>query len=142
MGANVRSGSEESEPISAINVTPFVDVVLVLLVIFMITAPALMKDSLGIQLPKAVNGDSSAAQSFGLAVTRAGQLLLNGTVSTEDAIISEAKAQLAKNKDFQVIISADSESLHKDVVRAIDIVKTAGVQKFALQIQRSEQSAR
>ena len=137
MAAEIPSGADEGGPISAINVTPFVDVVLVLLVIFMVTAPALMKDSLGIQLPKAVNGESSAAQSFGLAVNRAGKLLLNGQVVGDAEVIAQGKAQVALNKDFQVIISADSESLHKDVVRAIDLVKTAGVRKFALQIQRS-----
>lgn len=138
MAAEVSSSHEEMGPISAINVTPFVDVVLVLLVIFMVTAPVLMKDSLGIQLPKAVNGDQTPAPSFGLAVTKSGQLMLNGQIALEEAIIAEAKAQLSKNNEFQVIISADSEALHKDVVHAIDLVKTAGVHKFALQIQRTQ----
>lgn len=132
------SSYDEMGPISAINVTPFVDVVLVLLVIFMVTAPVLMKDSLGIQLPKAVNGDQSPAPSFGLAVTRSGQLMLNGQEASDDGVIAEAKAQVQKNPDFQVIISADSQALHQDVVRAVDLVKTAGVQKFALEIQRTQ----
>lgn len=138
MAAEISSSHEEMGPISAINVTPFVDVVLVLLVIFMVTAPVLMKDSLGIQLPKAVNGDQNSTPSFGLAVTKSGQLMLNGQIALDEAIIAEAKAQLSKNSEFQVIISADSEALHKDVVRAIDLVKTAGVHKFALQIQRTQ----
>lgn len=138
MGGEVSSGNDEMTPISGINVTPFVDVVLVLLVIFMVTAPVLMKDSMGIQLPKAVNGDQNPAPSFGLAVTKAGQLLLNGQIATEEVILAEARTQLSKNPEFQVIISADSQTLHQDVVHAIDLVKTAGVQKFALQIQRTQ----
>jgi biopolymer transport protein ExbD len=59
-------------------VTPFVDVVLVLLVIFMVTAPMLMKDVIGIHLPKSTSSDQKALQSLGVAVTKQGQILLNG----------------------------------------------------------------
>ena len=73
------SGSEDdSGPISSINVTPFVDVVLVLLVIFMVTAPLLMQDSIGIHLPKASSSDKKLTSKMGVAVTRQGQILLNG----------------------------------------------------------------
>lgn len=132
------SETESGAPISAINVTPFVDVVLVLLVIFMITAPALMKDVIGIQLPKASSGDSKAPESLGVAVTRQGQFLLNGNPVTADALTEEVKKELAKNPQIQAIISADREAQHGDVVRAIDLIKNAGLQRFAFQIQKQE----
>lgn len=141
MGVDLQSASGDSPPISAINVTPFVDVVLVLLVIFMVTAPALMKDTLGIQLPKASTSDRPAPQSFGLAVTRDGRLVFNGNVVSDAVVLAETKAQLAKNKELQVIISADGAALHEQVVHAIDLVKSAGVNKFALQIQRRQQGS-
>ena len=138
MGADLSSDSDAGAPISAINVTPFVDVVLVLLVIFMITAPALMKDVIGIQLPKASSSDTKAPESLGVAVTRQGQFLLNGNPVTSEALTDGVKKELEKNPQIQAIISADREAQHGDVVRAIDLIKSAGLQRFAFQIQRQE----
>lgn len=129
-------GEDDVLPISDINITPFVDVVLVLLVIFMVTAPALMKDVIGIQLPKAASPDPKVMQMLSVAVTKQGQILMNGQVTTEESLSVEVKSNVAKNPDLQVIISADQEAKHGDVVRAIDLVKTAGVTKFAFQIER------
>ncbi|MBL7716135.1 MAG: biopolymer transporter ExbD [Bdellovibrionales bacterium] len=139
MAAKLGGGSaaEESGPISDINVTPFVDVVLVLLVIFMVTAPILVKDSFGIKLPKAANTEQTSKPStLGLSVTRQGQILLNGNVITDEALKDSAKAALAQDPESQAIISADQDARHADVVRAIDLVKGAGISKFALQIER------
>jgi biopolymer transport protein ExbD len=138
MGADLSSDSDAGAPISAINVTPFVDVVLVLLVIFMITAPTLMKDVIGIQLPKAGSADTKAPESLGVAVTRQGQFLLNGNPVTAEALTTEVKKELEKNPQIQAIISADREAQHGDVVRAIDLIKNAGLQRFAFQIQKQE----
>lgn len=133
------SQGDEGGPISDINVTPFVDVVLVLLVIFMVTAPTLMKDSFGINLPKATSADETAKPStLGVAVTRAGQILLNGNPVTEEALQAEVKRVLGVDPQAQAIISADQDARHADVVRAIDQVKTAGIIKFALQIERNQ----
>lgn len=132
------SGPDESEPISAINVTPFVDVSLVLLVIFMITAPTLMKDAIGIQLPKASSSDKKSAQSIGIAITRQGQVLLNGQSLSIDTLKEEVRKSIATQPDLQALISADAESKHGDVVKVIDAIKSAGLQKFALQIQKPE----
>ena len=140
MGANLPSSTEDDPLISEINVTPFVDVVLVLLVIFIVTAPAMVKDTLGIRLPKAISVDGSALDTLGVAVTRQGQILLNGTIATEEALTTAVKAALAKNPNAQAIIAADGDARHADVVRAIDLVKTAGMNRFALQIERLDKS--
>jgi biopolymer transport protein ExbD len=138
MASDLSSSSvtDEMGPISAINVTPFVDVVLVLLVIFMVTAPVLMKDSFGIHLPKAASADQKTAQSLGVVVTAQGQILINGELATPDAVLSQVKAALAANPDTQALIAADGEAKHSDVVRAIDLIKTAGIEHFAIQIEK------
>lgn len=139
MGADLASdSSSETMPISNINVTPFVDVVLVLLVIFMVTAPILMKDIMGIQLPKAAHGETKSSQAFGVAITAQGQLLLNGQITDETALSVSVKSALEKDRGLQVLISADSNSRHADLVRVIDLVKGIGVQRFALQVQRQQ----
>jgi len=140
LAANLPSSTEDDALISDINITPFVDVVLVLLVIFIVTAPAMVKDTLGIKLPKATTADGSAMETLGVAVTRQGQILLNGTIATEEAITAAVKAAIAKNPESQAIIAADGEARHADVVRAIDLVKGAGMNRFALQIERPEKT--
>lgn len=128
--------SDDSGPIASINVTPFVDVALVLLVIFMITAPTLMKDVIGVQLPKAASSDAKAPASLGIAVTSQGQVLLNGKLVDLDALAAEARRAVAADPLIQAIISADAAAKHGDVVRVIDTIKTSGLNKFAFQIQR------
>jgi biopolymer transport protein TolR len=130
------SSSDDQGLMSAINVTPFVDVVLVLLVIFMVTAPIIAKDLLNVKLPKTESGDGKGMSTLGLAVNRQGQVLLNGTPVTEDALKSEVKKALASDKDTQAIIAADVETQYGNVVRIIDIVKSAGLQRFAIQVER------
>jgi biopolymer transport protein ExbD len=132
------NGSDgEMGPISAINVTPFVDVVLVLLVIFMVTAPALMKDAIGLKLPKSASSDVKHAISpLGIAVTKQGTILVNGQLADPASVTTQVKAALQANPDAQALISADADARHGDVVRAIDLVKSAGLSRFAIQIER------
>lgn len=130
--------SDDDSPFSSINVTPFVDVVLVLLVIFMVTAPALLKDMIGIQLPKAATSEAKPSESLSIAITRQGQLLVNGKMASAEELATEVAAAVKRHPETQAIIAADSDARHGDVVRAIDIVKQAGLKKFAIQIEREK----
>jgi biopolymer transport protein ExbD len=130
------STDDDNGPISAINVTPFVDVVLVLLVIFMVTAPLLMQDSFGIHLPKASSSDKQLSTKLGVAVTRQGQILLNGELASPEAIAARVRQALQADPGTQALISADGDARHADVVRAIDLIKSAGITQFAIQIDR------
>lgn len=136
MAVDLGSSSESGGPLASINVTPFVDVVLVLLVIFMITAPALMKDVIGIKLPKASSSDTKAPTSLGVAVSRQGQILVNGTPTDEAGLALEVQKALAANPEAQAIVSADADARHADVVHAIDLLKKSGLARFALQIDK------
>ncbi len=127
---------EEHAPISAINVTPFVDVALVLLVIFMITAPVILKDAIRIQLPKAGSVDTKAPATLGIIVTKQGQILLEGQPVAPAALAEAVRKALAADPTAQAVIAADTEARHGDVVHAIDLIKTAGLTHFAIQIQR------
>ena len=133
---NSSDASDDSNMISAINVTPFVDVVLVLLVIFMVTAPQLVKDSIGIHLPKAASSDQKTPTSLGVAVTKQGQILINGQLSSPESITLEVKQALARDPEAHALISADEEARHGDVIKAIDLIKSAGMEHFAIQIEK------
>lgn len=136
MGAADSNSGDDSGLMSAINVTPFVDVVLVLLVIFMVTAPIIAKDILNLKLPKTESGDGKAMSTLGVSVNRQGQILLNGIPVSEEALRSEVTKALAENKDTQAIIAGDVETSYGNIVRVIDLIKSAGLSKFAIQVER------
>jgi biopolymer transport protein ExbD len=138
MAGSVPENNEESGIISSINITPFVDVVLVLLVIFMVTAPMLVKDILELKLPKTLSSDGKMMQTLGVAVNKDGNILLNGQITDEDGLRLAAKEALGKDPQSQAIVSADVEAAYGKVVKVIDILKTSGVDRFAVQIEKEE----
>jgi biopolymer transport protein ExbD len=130
------SGQEEMTTISEINVTPFVDVVLVLLVIFMVTAPMLVREQMNVNLPKASTGEKSASKSVSIVIDKTGSVTVMEKVVAIDALGAEIKRLLTESPEAQAVISADEESRHGDVVKVMDILKAAGLSRFAIQIDR------
>ncbi len=128
--------SDDDLLISQINVTPFVDVVLVLLVIFMVTAPIIAKDILKLNLPKTAAVDSKSMSQLAVAVNKQGQILLNGVLTTEENLREQVIVNLKAQPEIQAIISADQGTEYGNVVRVIDIIKTAGLNKFAIQVEK------
>ena len=137
-GPNQDSESDEQNDISDINVTPFVDVVLVLLVIFMITAPAIMKDVINLKLPKTETSDGKIVQTLGVAINKDGNILLNGVVTDDEGLKKQASESLRIDPDTQAVISADMLVEYGRVVRVIDLLKTIGLEKFAVQIEKQQ----
>lgn len=128
---------DNDEGINDINITPFVDVVLVLLVIFMVTAPVMLKESLKVNLPKTLTSDiSTKAESIGIAITKEGQVLFNGKLLSSESLNLELE-RLAKEAPMtNFLISADTETRHGDVVKMIDLLKKNNLNKFALQVEK------
>jgi biopolymer transport protein ExbD len=125
------------EGINDINITPFVDVVLVLLVIFMVTAPVMIQESLKVKLPKSLTSDlATKAASVGVAITKEGQVLFNGRLMTSDSIEIELRRIAKESPETNFLISADTQALHGDVVRMIDLLKRNNLHRFALQVEK------
>ena len=120
--------------ITDINVTPLVDIILVLLIIFMVTTSYIVNPSIKVDLPKAASGTDQVRTTLALTMTRDGQLYLNGDRTTEAAVAKRIAAELPKNPDLQAIIAADKIVPHGSVVHIIDFVKRAGVRKFAINV--------
>ncbi|OQW49938.1 MAG: biopolymer transporter ExbD [Proteobacteria bacterium SG_bin7] len=121
---------------SDINVTPFVDIILVVLIIFMVTTPIIMKPSINVNLPKAASGEQTNPTQLSITITAVGQIVVNGTVVTEGDVGNLAKELIAKNPDVQALISADKDVPHGKVIGVIDAVKSAGVTRFAISIEK------
>lgn len=138
MAGKVGSGSSEDEfaAISEINVTPFVDVVLVLLVIFMVTAPMLVREQMSVNLPKAQSGEKSVSEQITIVIEKEGKVTIQKKPVIFEQIESEIKSLMMASPNAQAVISADQDSKHGDVVRVMDLVKKAGLTRFAIQIER------
>jgi biopolymer transport protein ExbD len=139
--AGKASGGDDSDVISDINVTPLVDIMLCLLVIFMVTTSYVVADSLKVDLPEASTGDATEPSVVMLTFTvdkdtGARQLYLNGDKADEAALrahIQKVKAE--GKKDVQAVIAADKNASHGEVIHIIDVVKQEGIVKFALNIE-------
>jgi biopolymer transport protein ExbD len=129
--------NDNENGINDINITPFVDVVLVLLVIFMVTAPVMIQESLKVNLPKSLTSDvTSKSASVGVAITREGQVLLNGKLFSSQGLGAELTRIAQDNPQTNFLISADTDARHGDVVRMIDLLKRNGLNRFALQVEK------
>ncbi len=126
----------DGELLSDINVTPFVDIVLVLLIILMVTSTAIVKASLPVELPKAASGGAAVETTLNLVVDKEGKIALDGQPATEPEIIARIKQEKAKNPKLQAVISADKGVAYGNVIHLIDLVKTNGVSSFALNVER------
>lgn len=129
---------DDLSPIAAINVTPFVDVVLVLLVIFVATAPILLKETFSLQLPKAASKGEASAPALSVVINRSGQILVNGALATQESVEQAARDALNRNPQAQAVLSADKEAKHGDVVRAMDWIQASGLTNFAIQFERPD----
>ncbi len=117
--------------ISSINVTPLVDVTLVLLIVFMVTAKIIVSQGMPMDLPKAASGEE-VQNVFSVDLTADGAARVDSTpVTTDEAIAELARQAKARNKDMRVVIRADKKVEHGRVIRVLDILKQAGLAKFA-----------
>lgn len=135
-----KAGSEDRD-ISDINVTPFVDIALVLLIILMVTSTHIVKASIQVDLPKAASGGQAVSSTLNVVITKEGTLFLDGMPIDEAALARKVEGEKRTNPDLQAVIAADRGVSYGRVVQVIDLVKTNGVKSFALNIERAPAGA-
>ena len=125
-------GAGDSEDaITGINVTPLVDITLVLLIIFMVTAKLIFSKSVPLDLPKAASG-SDIQTVFSIVLAADGTTQIDSKpVPNDDAILASSKAAREKNPELRAIIKADSAVPHGRVIHVLDLLKQAQVAKIA-----------
>jgi biopolymer transport protein ExbD len=129
------SSSSDDEVFAGINVTPLVDVVLVLLIIFMITAPVLYQSAIKVQLPKATTGEQNQKSNFNFTLTKEGNLLWNKDIITWEQLTQRLKAVKTPVAEETAMISADEGTPHGTVVKLMDSLREAGLTHFAIQTE-------
>jgi biopolymer transport protein ExbD len=136
--AAVQNGNGEDEgPLANINIIPFVDIVLVLLIIFMLTSIAIVRASMVVNLPKAATGGARVESTVNIVCNKDGTLMLNGAKSNVQEIGDFVKRESSSNPKLQAVIAADKGVEYGHVVDLIDLVKRNGVSAFALDVERS-----
>ncbi len=128
------SNTQRGEPITAINVTPLVDVVLVLLIILMVTAGYIVKQAIPVDLPKGATGEPTHL-TLAITIESDGDLFLDAEKVKLETLRSRIQEAHARDPDVRVVIAADGATRHQRVVGVIDLLRREGISKFAINVQ-------
>ena len=129
---------DDDDGINEINVTPLVDVMLVLLVIFMVASIYIVKDAIEVDSPKAASAGETLDTTLAIVIDREGRLYLNGRPTPNDVIARACADAAAKDPNAQAIIAADQNVKHGDVISVIDLIRTNGLVRFAINVKPSD----
>lgn len=127
---------ENDEEITGINVTPLVDVVLVLLIIFMVTANFIVRETLEVDLPRAANGGETVQGLVNVVLDKNGKIYFDGAEVSEQDLTARVSLAISGNADTRAVISADQALGYGRVMHLIDVIKGQGVGRFALNIEK------
>ncbi len=128
---------DDDEMITAINVTPLVDVVLVLLIILMVTASYIASRSIPMDLPTADTGDGTPPRTLAISINAEGALFLDAEPTTEEQLVASVRRYAAETEEEQrrAAIAADSRVTHGQVVHIIDLLRRNDVNHFAINVR-------
>ena len=121
--------------ISGINVTPLVDVCLVLLIILMVASTYIVAQTLKVNLPKSKSTDGEADKPHTVAILKDGTIRFDDApVGSDDELAADIQPLLAADADMNLVVSADKDVTHGTVVHVMDIAKQVGVVHFAINV--------
>lgn len=120
---------DQNQVFSGINIVPFTDIVLVLLVIFMIAAPGIATMGLNVNLPGSSSASSQPPGRIAVALDRSGHIYLNNREISDEALRLRIK-ELAVKGELRVVLNADSGSRHGQVIRLLDLLRSSGAGKI------------
>jgi len=132
--------NDDEEIMADINITPLVDIMLVLLITFMLVSTLVDFSAINVELPKAATGEDTKIESIAIVVTKAGQYFVAGNpVNSFEKLGEILNAKKEQNPRIQTVISADKNVSHGHVVKVIDLVRKLGILKFAVSVELSDE---
>ena len=120
--------------IAEINVTPLVDIMLVLLIIFMLTAHLIARQAIEVELPRASQSTALPPTTLAIALKADGAIFLNDKPVTPAALRDAIRDAVARDPRAQAIVAGDKRVSHGRVIWVLDTVKSLGITQFAIQI--------
>jgi biopolymer transport protein ExbD len=137
MAGGTGSGDDD-ELITQINVTPLVDVFLVLLVILMVTATAIVSKTIPMDLPEVEAEPTVVPMTLAVSIDAQGNLFLDARRVSEDQLRRGIREAHAADAEVRAVIAADGSVHHRTVVRVIDLLRQEHVTKFAINVRPSD----
>lgn len=128
--------SNDDAAITAINVTPLVDIILVVLIIFMATAPMISRRALKVDVPKAAHHEKAATEALQVAFNAQREILLDGKKMAVAELAASLARRTAGEPELHVTLSADKIIPYGEVVSLLDAIRGAGVRRIGLEVQR------
>lgn len=135
------SKKEVGTSLSAINVTPLVDVMLVLLIIFMVTAP-MMQSGIGVNLPQAETETAPAEEGLPITITSDRYIHINDQVINQFLLMQKLQEYFYNREKKVVFIRADESLPYGYVIHILDIIKQAGIETVGLVAEPPEEKPR
>ena len=127
-----RYARRRAQPMSEINVTPFVDVMLVLLVIFMVTAP-LLTVGVKVDLPKSKAGAVTGSdEPLAISINREGQVFIQDTLTGLDGLVPKLIAISGNNPEIRIFVRGDAAVNYGRIMEIMGLINNAGFRKVAL----------
>lgn len=134
------SKENNDEIMSDINITPLVDIMLVLLIIFMLVSSIVDMNGITVELPHAATGEDLRTRTVSVMISKSGDYYLNGEkITTAGELRHLLSLKKQENTNVQVIIAADKKTYHEEVVRVIDMVRTLNISRFAINVEYMEE---
>ena len=132
----MQSGGDDQDIVSGINVTPLVDITLVLLIIFMVTATFVSEQGLSVALPKVQTQEAAPQPAITVSLAKTGELRLMKQPATLESIKAQMSKETQLDANVKVILKADKDAPYAMVAQVLDALKQSGVQKVALGMDR------
>ncbi|HAM35014.1 MAG TPA: biopolymer transporter ExbD [Elusimicrobia bacterium] len=129
------STSSDETSITGINVTPLVDIILVVLIIFMATAPLIHNRAMKVDLPKAAQHEKAATEALQVMLNAQREVYLSGKLVTREELGRFLKGLSASSADVRVALRADQSVPYGEIVGLLDVIRGAGVRKIGLEVK-------
>ena len=132
------SAASDDDTIQGINVTPLVDIMLVLIIIFMVASQIGKVLDLELQLPHANSAESALPPTLTIEVGLKGELHLDGKLVQQDQLQQAAARAAKRNADAQALIAADEAVPYAAVIAAVDAVRLGGIKQLGLDVRKED----
>lgn len=129
----------DEKEFTEINITPFTDVVLVLLLIFMIASPLLVTGALKVKLPESTTSENTGDKSIEVYLNDKNQIFINDKQVNLNELQMSLQIEFLNKPNKEVIIKADKNALHGSFVQLLDVLKKSGATKFLIATTKKEQ---